>query len=137
MISDVQAFAVIIVAIYLYNHCYCSSVIRDKFFIDNDKPTVTSNNNKPIENEDTVTLTCGEATSDTPTVYEWYKGSNEIGGATSKTYTLSDNKRADSGDYACKVTTTNRPISEKSDGMTVTFLCKFFFLSYSTSLTLL
>ena len=101
------------------------------FFVDNDKPTVTSDSsgeydNIPIENVDTVTLTCEEATTDTPTVYEWYKGDNVIGGASSKTYQLPDNKRTNSGNYGCKVTTTNRPISEKSDAKTVTFvLCKF------------
>ena len=69
-------------------------------------------------------MTCDEATTDTPTVYEWYKGNDVIGGAASKTYELPDNKRANSGNYFCKVTTTNRPISEKSDAKSVLFLCK-------------
>ena len=60
-------------------------------FIDNDKPTVTSSNDFPIESTDDVVLTCEAATSDSGIVFEWYDANGRINGASSNTYSLPDN----------------------------------------------
>ena len=95
------------------------------FFIDNDKPTVTSSDDTPVESTDIVTLTCEKATNDQITSHEWYADDKKIDGESSNKYTLPDNKRTNSGSFTCRIATSNSPVSPKSDTKKVTYLCKF------------
>ena len=95
--------------------------------IDNDKPTVTLSKPTPVENKDNVTLTCEADTNDYGATFEWYKDNGTITGASNNTYSLPDNKRANSGSYQCKVTTSTVPTPQISDAKDVTFLRKFLY----------
>ena len=87
---------------------------------------MTSSNNYPQEDVRNVELTCTKDTNDVVAQYQWFKDDGAaITGAESAKYQLPDKKRANSGDYYCKVIATNVPPSPKSDALTVTFLCKF------------
>ena len=81
-------------------------------------------------------MTCTKATTDTVTGYEWYKENAVIDGAVTNTYTLPDNKRGDSGGYACKITTANTGTSDRSVTRTVTFFCKYRIAYYKPVLLL-
>ena len=99
--------------------------LRISLFLDNDKPILEASNQIPMEGTD-VTLTCNKRTSDTVTGYKWYKGGEEVHTSATDTYTLPDNKRANSGQYSCKVTTTYLQASPQSDRRSINFLCKLF-----------
>ena len=82
-----------------------------------------------MEGTDNVVLTCVPATTDTITGYQWYKDNTNITvNATSNTYSLPGNKRANSGSYQCNVATKIVPGSPLSDVKNVTFLCKLVLL---------
>ena len=105
----------------------CPSLYTDQchfYLIDNDKPTVASSKDSPVEHTDNVILTCDPNTNDVGATFEWYKDEGKITGASSKTYSLPDNKRSNSGSYQCKVTTNTVATPEMSDAMIVTFLCE-------------
>ena len=92
--------------------------------LDNDKPSISTPNDTPVENAGTTTtLTCNPATSDSIKGYEWYKDNQKISNAAAQKYDLPDG-RANSGSYNCKVVSNNVGTSETSDAKTVTFLCK-------------
>ena len=101
--------------------------------VDNEKPAVNSSPVKPVEDQDSVVLTCASVTNDAGAVYEWYKKSTKIDGETGEKYSLTEKKRTSSGSYTCKVKTTNTPISVQSNPETVTILCKFCMFYYIRS----
>ena len=92
------------------------------YFLDNDQPNIGTSNESPVENVDTVTLTCNEATSESVVSYEWYKGAQKEA-ETSKTYQIG-NTRDKSGNYKCAVKTPTKT-SAQSAIKSVIFLCKF------------
>ena len=94
--------------------------------LDNDKPTITTSNEFPVEHKDSVILTCHSNTNDVVEAYKWYKDGNIIAksNSTTNTYSLVDNTRSNSGSFECRVHTTHAGISESSEKQNVTFLCK-------------
>ena len=92
---------------------------------DNDKPTATALPDNPVVDVNDVTLTCGEATNEASATYKWYKDGMEDTTSTASTWNIG-NARAESGSYACEVVAaTHTGTSDKSDAVTVTFLCEY------------
>ena len=109
--------------------------------LDIDRPVVDVSNLSPVEGSD-VTLTCNVSTTDTIVRYTWYFGNTTLvqqNGMESKNvtedgkgpedmgdmqYHLSGGNRSNSGDYSCKVETSNNLVGT-SDPVTVRFLCKY------------
>ena len=92
-------------------------------FIDNDQPTVASSTDSPVENQDTVVLTCTAFTPEHVIAYAWYKGDAKEVEETGSTMDIG-NSRDNSGSYKCEVRTASKT-SDKSAAKTVTFLCKY------------
>ena len=86
------------------------------------KPLVESSDEFPVEDVDTVTLTC--IYSNQVKSYEWYKNGNKIAEATGEMYTLPGKTRAYSGSYSCQVE--SFAATELSDAINVTYLCKLY-----------
>ena len=96
-------------------------------YSDNDKPTVTASPDNPVDTANDVILTCVEATNeDSPSpTYKWYKDGTEDSSSTASTWNIG-NVRAQTGSYQCEVVAaTHTGTSEKSDAVTVTFLCEY------------
>ncbi|XP_053537813.1 carcinoembryonic antigen-related cell adhesion molecule 5 [Ictalurus punctatus] len=71
---------------------------------------------------ETVTLTCEIQTSGSTWQYHWYRDNTELSDAAGKkTYTISDIKDSDKGDYTCNGTKSSDPkYTQTSDGVTLT-----------------
>ncbi|XP_053486119.1 Fc receptor-like protein 5 [Ictalurus furcatus] len=71
---------------------------------------------------ETVTLTCEIQTSGSTWQYHWYRDNTELSDAAGKkTYTISDIKDSDKGDYTCYGTKSSDPkYTQTSDGVTLT-----------------
>ena len=98
------------------------------FCTDNDRPTLSTSSNVPVEGADSVTLKCTEFTSAYERVitYEWYKDD-------SKTKVPNENEsiyqigylRSGGGNYTCKVVAANSGSSIQSAPQAIAFYCKF------------
>ena len=94
-------------------------------YLDNDKPTVTASPVNPVDTVNDVTLTCTNATNEADLQYKWYKNGTEDGTSIASTWNIGKTRNA-SGSYACAVVTaTHNRTSDKSDAVTVTFLCEY------------
>ena len=94
------------------------------YYLDNDKPVLTTSVVSPVEGIHNVTLTCTAMTSDNVTGYTYFRNNVQISVRSSNSYTLSNNSRVDDGNYTCEVTTSKAPRSPKADPVAVMFLCK-------------
>ena len=94
-------------------------------YSDNDKPTVKESPINPVDTANDVTLTCTKTTNEDSPTYKWYKNGMEDSTSTASTWNIG-NTRAASGSYACEVVAaTHTGTSDKSDAVTVTFLCEY------------
>ncbi|XP_045642300.1 carcinoembryonic antigen-related cell adhesion molecule 8-like [Ursus americanus] len=92
------------------------------------KPNVTSNNSDPVENEDSVVLTCEPQTQSTS--YLWSVNRKSLPASTrlelsldNRTLTIHRVTRNDTGNYECE---TRNPVSAgRSDPFTLNVLCEY------------
>lgn len=67
---------------------------------------------------ETLTLTAATTGAPTPT-YQWYKGSTQIPGATSATYTVTSASADDAGSYTVVATNTQGPVTSNAAVVTI------------------
>ena len=100
------------------------------FCSDNDTPTLSASTNSPLEDVNSVTLTCTADvhSSDTVSSYEWFKdgSSTKVSGETSSTFDIG-NKRSADGSYTCKAVSSISGTSGDSNSETITYYCEYFF----------
>ena len=61
------------------------------YYLDNDKPVLTTSVVSPVEGIHNVTLTCTATTSDNVTGYTYFRNNVQISVRSSNSYTLSNN----------------------------------------------
>ena len=87
-----------------------------------DNPVLTVTKTNPNENEE-ITFTCTEDTSDTGVVYKWFHKNSPIPNESGQQMKITGGRSGD-GEYHCTTKTTTVQTEKESNKKTIDYLCE-------------